>query len=265
MICQPQARRKSKLRAELSHGWQRRLIHDAILTVAHRITGEEYLCLSDNTIAPSGRPADPRLKPSRRMQKLHAASPAGPTRHMEQRMDQCSPQALLDLYSLQSNSDKEKFLQLLGSSSTAEAPFWICKTMSILERGRFCDMVFEQLMAQVFPLMQMHARNLAREGGNLSNEEFDSELHERVRLEMENYNQQIGELHAARLKDKRDRKSDPETIQRNVQVCNLRKQDSKKWSLGRLAKQFDITKQSIQSILKEEAKWRRLASRQSTD
>jgi hypothetical protein len=63
------------------------------------------------------------------------------------------------------------------------------------------------------------------------------------------------------LKDKkaaRDRPSDPETIKRNVEICDLRKQDQKKWSFGRLAKKFDVARQSIANILKEEEKWRKL-------
>jgi hypothetical protein len=57
---------------------------------------------------------------------------------------------------------------------------------------------------------------------------------------------------------RRNRKSDPEIVRRNVHICDLRKQDTKKWSLGRLAKDFDLAKSAIQKILREEPKWRRL-------
>jgi hypothetical protein len=64
----------------------------------------------------------------------------------------------------------------------------------------------------------------------------------------------------ARYKAQRDRKSDPDTIRRNVELCDLRKQNEKLWSYRRLAKHFKITPQNVGLILKEEDKWRKLAS-----
>lgn len=57
------------------------------------------------------------------------------------------------------------------------------------------------------------------------------------------------------------RKSDPETIRRNVEICDLRRQDSRKWSQGRLAKKYHVTARLIRSVLKNEHKWRESAAR----
>jgi hypothetical protein len=59
----------------------------------------------------------------------------------------------------------------------------------------------------------------------------------------------------------RNRRSDPETIRRNVEICDLRKQDRKLWSLGRLAGKYGVTKRAISFVLEEEDKWRQLAVR----
>jgi hypothetical protein len=67
------------------------------------------------------------------------------------------------------------------------------------------------------------------------------------------------------FKKERDRKSDPEIIKRNVKICDLRKESRKVWTLGRLAKDHEMTRQSIQAILKAEKKWRRLAAELSAD
>ncbi len=60
-------------------------------------------------------------------------------------------------------------------------------------------------------------------------------------------------------KSKRNRKSSPEIVRRNVEICDLRK-DRKRWSLGRLAKKFEVTTRNITLIIKAEDKWRSLAS-----
>jgi hypothetical protein len=52
-----------------------------------------------------------------------------------------------------------------------------------------------------------------------------------------------------------------ESIRRNVEICNLWKNDRKKWSQGRLARTYHITARRIRAILKDEKKWRDLASK----
>lgn len=56
------------------------------------------------------------------------------------------------------------------------------------------------------------------------------------------------------------RRSSPATIRRNVQICDLRKQDVKKWTFGTLAMKFKVKRQTILRILDEEQKWRDLHS-----
>jgi hypothetical protein len=146
----------------------------------------------------------------------------------------------------------------LRSVSTAEVPFVVCNELPLTEQGRFAEMMFEELLWRVFPLLQRTARELIREDPSLSDEQFDKELHERVKQHMDVYNREISELERAKLKEARDRKPDPETVRRNVEICNLRKQDPAKWSLGQLAKKYEMTKQSIKKIIEEESKWRRL-------
>ena len=60
---------------------------------------------------------------------------------------------------------------------------------------------------------------------------------------------------------KRNRKSDPEIVRRNVEICDRRKQDRKKWSISRLARIYDLSHRNINLILKDEQKWRRLAEK----
>lgn len=99
---------------------------------------------------------------------------------------------------------------------------------------------------------------MAREQPQIADEEFDKLLNERVGERMALYDQKISELERAKLKKKRDRKSDPEIVRRNVEICDRRKQDRKKWSIGKLAKTYKLSHRGITLVLRDEPKWRRL-------
>jgi hypothetical protein len=243
--------------------WQRELSYRVIASLSKRIARQKHISMTTTT---KDRPADPRTKPGKQPERPYPSALAGPSQqvgHLQvgHVMKQFTPKALFDLYCLLPNSDKGAFVKLLGSISTAEVPFVLCNELPLPEKGRFAEMMFEELLWRVFPLLQQTARELIRENPNLSDEQFDKELQERVKQHMDVYNQSISELEKAKLKEARDRKSDPETVRRNVEICNLRKQDPKKWSLGRLAKKYEMAKQSIRKILEEETKWRRLEAK----
>ena len=62
------------------------------------------------------------------------------------------------------------------------------------------------------------------------------------------------EMVIADYKFKRNRQSDPKTILRNIEICDLRKQN---WSEGRLGRHFDVSPAYIRKVLRDEKKWRR--------
>ena len=57
------------------------------------------------------------------------------------------------------------------------------------------------------------------------------------------------------------RGSSPKTIRRNVEICDLRKKDAKHWSHTQLGRKYGMNKRSVSRILKNEEKWRELASK----
>ena len=177
------------------------------------------------------------------------------------RIEEVTPQALIDLYSLMSDDSQWAFLKLLGGVSLAEAPFLLTSQLTSPEQWRFSEMITgSEMMNRFFLFLQQEARRLARAQPSISDEEFDRQFHEQIKQAIETQAQHVGEAQQAILKQKRDRKSDPETVLRNVKICNLRKQDQKKWSYRRLAREFKMTPQAIGLVLKGEAKWRRLAT-----
>lgn len=180
-------------------------------------------------------------------------------------MQQFTPSQLLDLYQLLTKEHQYQFLAMLGRCSIGEVPFVVASSLEPLELKRFADFVFEEMTWHFFPILEQEARRIARESPDISDEDFDRILHERVKASQKHYDRELSSLHEARLKEGRDRKSDPRTIARNVEICDLRSADAKQWSLKKLANKHGLSVRAITKILNEEPKWRRLASRLGTN
>lgn len=63
---------------------------------------------------------------------------------------------------------------------------------------------------------------------------------------------------------KRNRRSDPATVQRNIAICDEKKKNPS-LTCGQLAKTHDISRQAVSEILKDEAKWRAMTTNKSVD
>jgi hypothetical protein len=179
---------------------------------------------------------------------------------MEQRMETATPKVVFDLFCLLSREGQEDFLRRLAQISPPEVPFFIVHHLSIQQQFHFSQMIYDTLIRQLFPLLVRQARITVQENPTLSDAEIDMELESEAQKTMDFAVRQIGDLARAELKEQRDRKSDPDTVRRNVEICDLRKQDKRKWSYGMLGRKFDLTKQAIKKVLAEEAKWRRLTT-----
>lgn len=173
-------------------------------------------------------------------------------------MDQCTPKVLIDLYSILPSDGKVDFLNRLARIISAEGAFLVASELSRPELFRYSEMVRIQFPTSI---LVNQALQLAKDRPDASDDEFAKEVFARSKKELEDHANAMAELAKDQLKEQRDRKSDPEIVRRNVEICDLRKQDPKKWSLGRLAKNFGLgAKQTIKRILEEEDKWRRLAA-----
>jgi hypothetical protein len=179
---------------------------------------------------------------------------------MERVMEEVTPRALFDLYRLLSDDGKASFVRLLAAESTAEFPFWITANLPLEEQFHYAGMMHDQLLTFLFPPLIAEARKLAKEKPSLSDPEFDRELDKRANAAMAVLLREMSIIERIHLKKQRDRPSGPETIRRNVEICDLRRQDRKKWSLVRLAKKYGISVRVVTKTLKHEAEWRRKAA-----
>jgi hypothetical protein len=131
-----------------------------------------------------------------------------------------SAEDVFDLFASLSGEDQQAFLRLLGQNGSAEVLFLIAHELSLSELGRFSEMIHQELMWQSFPLFVQEARRLALEQQQISDEEFDKLVNERVSERMAEYDQKIGKLERARLKEARDPK--PQNRERDDEIVRLR-------------------------------------------
>jgi hypothetical protein len=175
------------------------------------------------------------------------------------------PNELLDTYLALSNEDKTRFCQLLGEASPAEAAINFFGWLEPIERERFTDWITEQFDDLVLPVLARIAREIAQETSHISDDEFERAIAKEFNRVTNEFTNSIQEKEVAKLKAARDRKPDPKTIIRNVEICDLRTKDKKTWTQGRLAKKYGITARAIRKILEEERNWRTLANKLRTN
>jgi hypothetical protein len=168
-------------------------------------------------------------------------------------VDRLTPQALLDLYHTLPDESRMEFLRLLGTCSTAKVPVLICKELPPEEQDRYARFIHEAFWRTLFPLLVREAVRRAKASPGIT----DADLETHCNQVLDEYGRQQHRLTEAKFKQQRDRKSDQENVRRNVEICALRQQDKRKWSLQKLARKYDVSVRAISKILKGEGEWRR--------
>ena len=174
-----------------------------------------------------------------------------------------TPKVLFDLYCDLPPEQRIDFLKRVARTCSAKEPLLMVEELSKAERRKFTNITTAVVVQSLLPVLVRHARALIRKNprlADLTDEQVDQELDRSFREFGDDFAREVGALEREQLKEKRDRKSSPVTIRRNVEICDRRKQDKKKWTFGRLAKEYKIARQTVVRILNEEAKWRRRAS-----
>jgi hypothetical protein len=159
------------------------------------------------------------------------------------------------------DEDKSTFRSLLGQHLKAEQLLSTLGALPLIEQERVVRMLDQGLVRIVMTKLILSAIRKARQHPEAKEEE----LAQLVEEEEVKYLSDLKRFAEAEVKKSRDRKSSPETIRRNVEICDKRRSDKKKWSYGRLAKDYKMTRQAIERIVTEEEKWRRLAAELSTN
>ncbi len=165
---------------------------------------------------------------------------------------------LYDLYRLLPSEEANTFHELLGKNVIAETVYLIAAHLDFTQQQRFGAMVTRSTRAVFGPLLMKEVLDVVRAMPNATDAEVSAIAGKRFDEAKAIYNELIANVERRKLKAARERKSDPETIRRNVEICRLRNVNPKHWSQGRLAKHFKITPRAIRKILAVESKWRKL-------
>jgi hypothetical protein len=167
-----------------------------------------------------------------------------------------TPQALLDLYNLLPDTDRQEFLRLLGSQSTAKVPLLLVKQMPPEEQARYASSIHKAFWQTLLPVFLREAARLAREQSSLT----DAQLQGLCLEACAEYGRQQSRLARAEVKARRDRKSDARTVKRNLEICDLHRRDPGTWSLKKLAGKYKVSREAVVKVLRREGHWRRLAA-----
>jgi len=179
---------------------------------------------------------------------------------MGRAVDIVTPRVLLDLYVALPNSQKLEFLTLLGSISSPRVPLHIISQLPKSQQFDLAGKMHGNVINLLMPFVIDRAWQIFKEHPEVAREEFRKDLDVEVKRWVEMMGKEIGELEREKYKQQRDRKSNPEIVRRNLEICNRRKGNGKLWTQGRLAKEYQLDKRTIREILTDEAKWRRLAA-----
>lgn len=169
-----------------------------------------------------------------------------------------TPKELFSLFAKLKGEEQSEFLCLIGGYVTGEAMFEMAECLNDRNKERFLLFFEKQVWDLTYGQVLKRAVVLAKEHPELAERELAMRVHDETMLAFDRHYKEIGELERTRIKEKRDRKPDPEIVERNVRICELRKADPKTWSRKKLARKFEVTERMIGKILAEESNWRQL-------
>jgi hypothetical protein len=171
-------------------------------------------------------------------------------------IQECTPRAVADLFNMLSPEDQVKALSQMAV--TAEHVWRVMDQLPELEKKAFSDRVFNDMAWMVFPFVIDCAIKVFRQYPNLSDEDLHNRINGLAKQTLSAFEEERDKLATAQEKARRDRKPDPATIRRNLEICDLRRRDPKTWSLKKLARKYELSRERVHQILKDEPEWLRL-------
>jgi len=164
-------------------------------------------------------------------------------------MSTLTPKQIIDHFNRLSPADKSEFIKLLARQSLAEDVLSMWGELPATEQERFNEAVIAHLgqLDQQLEKAQYRAHLQkvfdAGTGKDIPKEIVFEYLHDHAEEQ---------------VNSRRNRQPDPETIAKNVAMCDAKLRNPK-LTLGQISQQFHVTRQHVSAVLKEEERWRRLA------
>ncbi len=177
---------------------------------------------------------------------------------MGQAVEVVTPRVILDLFLALSDEQQEEFLRLFAGACSVDAPLFIVSQLPKARQFELSGRMHEQVIKILMPIAIDRAWELLKERPDVPLEQFRTELKDRITKWVEALGEEMAELERDKVTAQRNRKSNPETIRRNIEICDRRKLNPSLWTLGKLAKEYGIKRSTVQGILNDEPKWRQL-------
>lgn len=194
-------------------------------------------------------------------QKQHG----GTFERFQERFRLMTPEYVYDQYKLLTPHERLEFLRKAALISNADSVDVFLNSMLRTDREAYLRRDMHEQYELLLTLVLADAIEIVRQIPAITLDALMEKIRHQEKLVR---GISFGALEASaerRMKSSRDRKSNPATIRRNVEICDLRTKDAKTWTQGKLAKKYKLSPQAIRKILSEETKWRQLATALSTN
>lgn len=189
----------------------------------------------------------------------------GTFKEFERLFRMVTPKEVLSQFLLLTKAEQMEFISSVAAWSTAEVALEFVNGMSEQQRASFFQSEIEAFRGFIIPTVLVSVIELVRKMPTALADQLYEEASRHSDAVITKSLETMNAFAFDQWKGRRDRKSKPSTIKRNVEVCDLRLSNKKLWTQGRLSKKFKITPQAIRKILSEETKWRQLAAELSTN
>lgn len=173
-------------------------------------------------------------------------------------MEPFTPKVLYDLYASLAADQQNEFLKILAQNSTPKLPLVLMSYLPKAQHIELVQRVFGHLVEKLWPIMAKQILEVLRAHPDVKGEDLTQKAVESFKNWGELATKVIAQNETEKIKRKRDRKSDPEVVKRNAKICEQRRSNPRKWTLGQLMLEYGFSKSTIQSILRKEAKWKEL-------
>jgi hypothetical protein len=145
---------------------------------------------------------------------------------------------------------RSAFFRAVAGSTTATEAIALYGAMPDDQRGALVFYLLHRTVSKLEPLMIAEARRVAQERPVGAAPDFDAAIGRQVEATQRELWSGAVDTAGREFKRQRDRKSDPNIVNRDREIRERRRSNPKTWTLAKLAKQYEISIRTVRDILK---------------
>lgn len=167
-------------------------------------------------------------------------------------IESLTPVMLRDLIKLLQTDQRKILMRLVGSEIVKGDYVELVSQLKPEVKEQVYEMHYGAFTKHLYPMMLDKAVKACREMAHISDDEIKDAMTKHAA-------QLMGVMRDAAFEEvntQRNRKSDPETIRRNIEMLDKRRSDSKTWSYAKLGDHYGVSKEYARDVIKAEGHWR---------